>query len=182
MIKYLTYLILGSVFWIHSSARADVDTSLELIGGGLTYHLIDNGGSVKNVNKLSGDGRLIDNPLLGVGIEIEVYHFLYQTFIGFSGANSVGKPIGGGLYEIGLVLNSFQIGLTAGAYVQNDVAFRDSGEEPFRLFEIGQYGLVPIVGLNVNYKLKLSNSVYLKLNNIITPILTNTTVSVGLKL
>lgn len=155
--------------------------SLEVMGGGLTYHLIDNDTSYLYSNKLTNDGRLIYNSVYGVGALYE-NEISYQSLSYFGGNNSVALPISGLLYKTGLKISNWYCGLAMGMYIQDDDKYRESGVDPFRMTEIGSTGLIPIVGISLDYKINITNKVYMKLNNLITPILTNNTLSAGMDL
>jgi hypothetical protein len=120
----------------------------------------------------------------------------------FGGANSVGLPMSGMVYERGYAFGGLDVGWVGGGYEQNDYAWRQKTQtnqvvsvvsnnyetftttktttyEPFRLFEINGIGFVPIVGGAINYRVSLSKTTYIKLNNIISPVITNTSLAFG---
>lgn len=165
------------VILLASLSRAD--SSLELIGGSITYHIIDDGVSAKYVTKLNSDGRLIFNLLLGAKY-LNEEDYTYWSLATFTGNNSIGSYMNGATASYGLFIKNLSAGLVLGAYVQDDNAFRNDGIDPYRLFEINNTGVVPIAGIEVNYKFPLSNSTYLRLNNILSPVITNTSLSLGL--
>lgn len=155
--------------------------SLEVIGGSLTYHLIDNGGNIHNRNRVSENGRLIDNPVLGISVTNNpvLGSHVFQSFAAFVGENSEGLGMAGGLYETGWELGNFQLGGIVGAYVQDNRAFYKAGEKPFSIAETGIYGIVPLVGAAINYKVSITKAFYLKLSNIITPVIASSTLNLG---
>jgi hypothetical protein len=156
-------------------------TSVEAIGGGITYHVIDDGASSKYVTKWSSDGRLIFNQLYGIKY-IDEFFDTYWSMALFGGNNSIGAPMTGAMGSLGFVWGNFNYGLAMGGYLQDDNAFRSKGIEPYRLSEFGNTGLVPILGAEINYKVDLSNRVYLRLNNLVSPVITNTSLSIGYRL
>ncbi len=164
------------LFILLNLAHADV----EVIGGGLTYHILDADTASSYSNKVSRDGRLIANPMIGV-VFTKYEGPMFNSFTVFSGQNSVGAPMFGGLGEAGLEIQHLQVGFAAGLYSQESKPFTDIDIHSFRLLNYRGMDLVPILGLAINYKIPLYKHVYLKLNNIISPILTNTTLSVGLE-
>ena len=159
-----------------SLAHADV----EVVGGSLTYHILDEGTSTSYSNRLSKDGRLINNPLLGIAVTTHDGVF-FDTYMAFAGQNSVAAPMFGGLYEEGLELHHFQTGVGIGGYSQESRPFTDRNIHSFRITNIQGMDLVPVLGIVLNYKIMLYNNAYLKLNNLISPILTNSTLSVGME-
>ena len=173
--KYLLLILLLS-----SISYAD-NTSVELIGGSITYHVMDDGASSHYVTKWSPDGRLIFNQLYGVKLLVKD-NDSYSSMTYFGGNNSIGSPIYGGIVSYGVILKDFNVGLAIGGYMQDDNAFRSVGVEPYRLTEIGSSGLVPVVGVEINYKVDLSDTMYLKLNNLLSPVITNTSLSLGFNL
>jgi hypothetical protein len=174
----ILFLVLSSTA---AYAETELKTSIEFLAGGLTYHVIDSGSSSYNANKVSSDGRLISNPEFGI-VLTQQFSYLYQSGAVFGGQNPVGQPMGGALYQFGYAIDNLQIGAAAGAYLQDDNAFRNAGVEPFRMFEVGSIGVVPVLGLALNYNIPLSEKTYLKINNVITPIITNSSLSFGVKL
>lgn len=85
----------------------------------------------------------------------------------------------GGLYTEGVEVNGLQVGLAMGGYEQQARPYSDLGINTFRLVAVDGVDFVPILGLALNYKVELKDGVYIKLNNLIEPILTNTTLSLG---
>jgi hypothetical protein len=155
-------------------AMADV----EVIGGSLTYHLLDLGTSDYYSNKLTKNGRLLNNPMFGLAYtEHASVFFVTQTV--FGGSNSVGKQMAGFLYTEGIEISGLQVGITYGGYEQESKYYDNLGLNSFRVVNISGIDLVPVLGLQVNYKIKLSDDYYLKLNNLIDPVLFNTTLSFG---
>lgn len=151
--------------------------SAELIGGGLTYHLTS-GGAKYFDHKLSTDGRLINNPMLGARLLQENdLHYTAETLYG--GENSVGFPMGGAMFSTGWKVGGFYLGGVLGTYLQNDDQVRAAHVIPFKLFEVGSMGVVPVFGIEANYRINLNDRLYLKLNNLISPVLTNTSLSAG---
>ena len=153
--------------------------STEIVGGGLTYHITDSTNVTEaNSNKVSSNGRLIDNPLLGATF-VQNHSNKFQSESIFGGSNSIGKPIGGALYENGYQFGHWQLGLAAGGYLQNDNAFAERNIHPTVLTDVNGTGLAPILGGAINYQVDISKRMYIKLNNVITPTLTNTTLAIG---
>lgn len=172
-----SYIIL-SILFSSLLVRAE-DRNLELMMGSITYHLINFGDVPKNfTNKLSSDGRLISNFLIGVQLirEDQVY---YDSIGVFTGQNSIGDTIGGVKWSSGIHYNKLYIGGVLGAYVQDNRKFEHDGIRPFYIDEVNGTGVVPVVGVEVNYKINLSNKTYIKFNNIISPLLTNSSLSLG---
>lgn len=162
-------------------------SSFEIIGGGITYHIMDQGGAQYYTQKISNDGRLIFNPTLGFGIvhKIETPEYVtdqYASLKVFTGANSVGKPMNGVIMGYGWKYGPLYFGPVLGGYFQDDKEFEDQGVIPFRLFEVNHVGFVPILGAELDMKFNINKDCYLKLNNLISPIVTNTSLSFGFQL
>lgn len=173
--RWLALLLL-----ICSAAYAD-ESHLELVGGSITYHLSTNPDSIHNAHKISSDGALIANPLIGLRYVHEDL-FLYYSVTVFGGENSPGYPMYGAMGSIGITLSNIYLGGIAGGYLQNTAQFLQSHQIPFKLFTIGNSDFVPLLGVELSYRFDLSDNVYLKLNNIFTPVLFNSTFSIGLRL
>lgn len=170
-IVWLTLTLMLSVFPIISQAR-----TLEVIGGGLTYHLW--GYSYPDyVGKLIDDGSLIANPLVGVGYTNEDASS-YASYKVFFGDNSLGYPIGGFTTGHGVRLGRWHLGLVIGGYLQDDDEYFNRGIVPFSL-TTGRAAFVLIGGVEANYDIPLNDKCFLRINNLITPALTNHTLSFG---
>lgn len=170
------------IMCVHSclkTCEANASTDIEVVGGGLTYHILDAGAAPKYSNRLTSDGRLIYSSLLGV-TATDHYSVLFRSFTAFIGNNSIAEPIFGGLYEEGFEVKRLQVGIGLGAYSQENVRFTQKGIQPYRLVDFHGVGIVPIVGLVFNYRIPLTTNTYIKINNLVSPILTNTSLSLGL--
>lgn len=163
----------------YSKAVADT-TSIEVLGGALTYHVLvgDSKANAQNAHKITSNGNLISNPEIGIAVTT-ITNRMFQSKVIFGGENSIGHSMSGALYERGVVYGNYQLGFVAGAYIQDDDAFRNLGVIPFRAFEFNGTGVVSVLGLTLNYQIVLSKNCYLKLNNIISPVITNTSISLG---
>lgn len=173
---YALSLLLGSLFFLFTH-RASADT-FELNAGGLTYHVLGAGASHNFAHQLSSDGRLIDNPVAGFSLTKEAGTF-YATYAVFGGEESVGGPMAGGFYQSGITNGILQIGYSLGGYFQRDSDFTNRGVIPFRLTEVNNTDFVPLVGIALNYKLKLNDNIYLKLATFISPIILNSSLALG---
>lgn len=156
------------------------DRSLELLGGGITYHVLDYGASSKYSNKISNDGRLIYTPMLGLRITNIPGNYSYSSAAIFRGTSSIGSPIYGGLLSSGLAISVFQVGFGFGGYIQNNEDFRAKGIQPYS-FIGNTNALVPLVGIEANVRYPLSDKLFLAFNNLLTPVITNHYLSLGLK-
>lgn len=174
-------LILIVVF-LCSFSKADT-TSYEVVGGSITEHLVlgPNDPQAAFQTKIGDGGKLIYNPLYGIRTVTE-NDSRYYSFAGFAGDNSIGEPMYGGMASAGIkVLDQhLYLGGVFGTYGQSDSSYLQSGDIPFKWGMIGDTDIVPIVGIEANVKINLSDSTYLKLNNLVTPILTNTSLSFGI--
>lgn len=162
-----------------TASKSDYSVSLEGLAGGITYHLVDtDAASAHYIYKLNANGRLIYNSLWGYGVLVEdnKNYFAIKTFLG---DNSVGLPMMGSMLSYGWKWHGLYYGPVLGVYFENDDAYRAMGVQPFRIAEDGSMGIVPIIGIELNYRIDLTDRVYLKLNNVITPYLTNTSLSLG---
>ncbi len=158
-------------------------SSFEIFGGAITFHFVDEGSSDQFVQKISKNGRLIFNPLFGIRyVGEDQKRFL--TLSGFSGNNSVGLPMSGGLFSLGqkFLNQKLYLGLAAGGYIQDDEAFRQKAARPFRLFEFDHgKGFVPIAGLESALRLNFSQKTYTKFYLLVTPIITTSLLMLGLQ-
>jgi hypothetical protein len=170
--------ILGLVLLL-SPILGLADSSIEVVGGSLTYHPFDTDHTASYyTDKVSNNGKLIDNPLLGIQYSTEDKDY-YKSAALFVGDNSIGQNIAGFKVSEGFKTCNFYVGAVLGAYEQDDSTFSKDGITPFQIAKTGTTGIVPVVGGEVNYKVIVNREMYLKLNNIISPAITNTTLSLG---
>ena len=163
--KYIIFILLLSTYsWANS---------IEFLTGGITYHLFNDPSVSQNyVTKLSGDGALIYNPLYGIRYTVDDKMF-YNSYSFFGGENSIGQNMGGGLYSFGVLDSNVQLGFALGAYLQNGELFNQQVDT----FTNGN--IIPLYGFEFNYKVDLGNKCFIKLNNLLTPLLYNATIGIG---
>jgi len=166
--KYLlTFILLFSL-----QAKAE---SIEATFGGLTYHLINHDEvSELFANKIGDSGKLIYTGLLGFGLSSD--HYTYRMFVG---ENSIGEFMFGSTVSYTWKLSVFRLGPIVGFYNQDDSKFIAKGIKPFSF----GFGIVPIIGADLSMKLlTFDENKYVKLNTIITPVVINQTISLGMEL
>lgn len=156
-------------------------STLEVIEGGVTYHVVNNQEvSQKFSRPLSSDGRLIATPLFGMRYTFDE-DIGYQAVSGFVGSNSINSPITGITYSVGIGFEYLNLGLINGFYMQNDHDFEAKGIQPYSL-NGGSNAIVPIIGLECNFKIPLKKDLFFGFNNILTPVITTHNISLGFKL
>jgi len=149
----------------------------EVDTGGLTYHLFgDTTNSQNYVGKLADAGNLIFNPLIGYKLTDEFSPTECESYTVFSGHNSVGGAIGGGIYSFGSLDGPLQLGVAVGAYKQDDAQFTNAGVS-LPLNDINGYVL--LAGFEANYRWMLSDKDFIKINSYLFPGLINMTVGFG---
>jgi hypothetical protein len=156
-------------------------TSIEALYGAITYHFIDDGGAAVYKQKLDRNGRLIFNQTEG-GRLLRENKDHYYGITGFAGKNSVGLSMRGGLVSYGAktLYEHLYVGWAIGGYTQNDRDFQTAGATPFHLFTLAHgNGFVPLIGIEWGLRLNFSNSVYLKIYNLITPVVTTAAICFG---
>lgn len=154
--------------------------SIESLYGGITQHF-DNGGAEHFKTKLNKSGTLIFNPMYGVKVFNE-QKIRYTAVTGFVGNNSVGLFMAGATYSIGVKTLSDHVllGGIIGAYGQSDSGFKRAGVVLKNMPKIGDTSIIPIIGAEVAFKLQLTNKVYIKQNNVVTPLLYTGSMSLGI--
>lgn len=145
--------------------------STELIFGSLSYHIINTGAKKYYKYKTSLTPNLITNPLIGIRFNDKIS----QTI--FYGKNSIAEPMCGYLAFFGHG-KSIRQGIVAGFYYQNTKKFRDHHIIMFKEFK--DSNIIPLVGYEFDFKFKLGKNYYLSENNVLTPIITNHTLSIGM--
>lgn len=148
--------------------------SFELMAGSLTYHtLVDHSVTDYFPHKISNDGNLIYNQLYGIGY-INNQDLVYQSFRVFAGNNSIEEPMVGGAYSFGFSLKNWDNGLVIGGYFQDGASFSKKINYLWALSDF-----IPLVGFEFNYKIMLSDKIFIKINNYLSPIITNHSLSIG---
>jgi hypothetical protein len=151
--------------------------SLEVATGSLTYHFLNQEVSDKYSNKVSSVPGLITNPMLGLRYNSEINSDKdILTHSIFSGQNSIGEFMAG--YSAALKANygSLLLGPVLGFYYQDHSKFFDRGLE---LQNPCKCDIMPVLGVEFNFIFNLNKDVYFSQNNVITPILSNHTISIG---
>lgn len=175
MTKLLLLLLLcGPVF---------AKTEKEIGFGSFSYHLLGDSVSFSQLeNKVSSDGRLISNGMVSFK-STSVQHREYTSDAIFAGQNSVAKPMAGYMAARGAYASeNLQLGFVYGFYIQDNREFLNRNiVNPFSLFQSSKINIVPVVGAEINYKINITQKHFIKINNIITPAVTNHTVSFGVE-
>ena len=194
MIKKLAFImaaVLGMLVSMTLTAQAGSGYSVELQGGGINYQLENNGTSAYNAHKWSPDGRLNYSGMLGVKV-LEEDQLFYNSLLLYGGNNSIGQPVGGLIESSGFKVDNMgylgcpyhkgtlYVGWAIGAYLQNDNSYKAAtGQYPNELTAFGSEGLVPILGLELDYKVRLTDRTYIKLDDVIQPSSVMTGLSLG---
>lgn len=170
LVSIIIMILLTLLF--QQMAKAD---SIETVFGGLTYHLMNPDGVADGyANKISSDGTLIYTGLIGIGLSKNNWNA--RIFIG---QNSIGDQIFGSMVSYTWKYKILELGPVVGFYQQDDSKFLAKGIMPF---SIG-FGIVPIVGGELSAKiLTFDDDKYIKLTTIITPVIINQTISLGMEL
>ena len=98
----------------------------------------------------------------------------------FSGSNSVGTNMSGLVYSTGEFIDSnWYIGFVVGGYTQSRSEFRHRGIETMGVGITHDQEIQPIVGAEVGYKYDINSKWFIRQNNVITPFITNHSLSIG---
>lgn len=175
MVKLLLLLFLSTPVF----AKTEKEIGL----GSYSYHILGDAESfAKLEHKASTDGRLISNPMLSFKKTVTKGQY-YTSDAFFAGNNSVATAMAGYVAATGAyVSRNLQLGFVYGVYAQDNREFikRDI-VNPFSIFQENKINIVPIFGAEINFKANITKKYFLKLNNVITPAVTNHTVSFGLE-
>lgn len=183
----MKFFVFALLFVTASVAHAD---SIEVVGGSITAHLLPFSTYSPKVDpykslagQLGQNTGVIANPLFGLRYVGEDER-TYWTAAGFFMENSVGQPSAGFLTSLGRKFFNGHLyaGGVLGAYEQCDSCYIESGLWPYKFTTIGDTDIVPVIGIEINFRVNISEKYYLKLNNIVTPLLTNTTIGFGIEL
>lgn len=142
-------------------------------------------------NKISGDGRTINNPLYAISFLKQVQDSnSYTSTTIFSGKDSINSPMTGFLLTRGvgsINQSSLHLGLIWGLYFYDESAWRQKfkdRKEKTPSWLVASYGeqfngINMVFGVEVNYQIKLSDKVYFKIKNNLTPMISNHSIGIG---
>ena len=151
-------------------------SEIETIFGSYTYHYVGDKTAAKHYdNKVSSDGNLISNPMIGVKIT-DVYKNEYRSLTAFGGENSLGKAMGGVLFSGGDVINNnFRAGPVIGGYFQDQSEF-----DKLQITNPANLGdFMPVIGFEANFRFNVYKDYFIGQNNIISLGITNHSLSFG---
>lgn len=121
---------------------------MELAVGALTYHLINpQNASTAFKTRLSPDGALIANPIIGFRIVTRPRFSTYHAHTPFLGLNSLGRPMAGYVASAGSDTAYGRFGLVMGGYMQDNRQFYAHDIQPPSWIQSGGFGLVVLGGL-----------------------------------
>lgn len=152
---------------------------VELTLGSVSMHTTVDPSNVRLSNRITNDGRFVFNPLYGVGYTIN-RETLYYSFKAFTGLNCVADHIYGGTASLGYSWQHIRLGGIIGGYIQDDTAFTARNIEPFSIIG-NRNALVPIIGAELIFMFKVTDTSFIKVNNLISPILMNTSIGYGVR-
>jgi hypothetical protein len=152
----------------------------------LTHHFSKNGAS-RYENKVSGDGRTINNPIYGLTFASDDRHG-WSSFTLFSGKDSIDSELNGFVYSSGFGKakgTTLQLGWYLGSYLYD----QDAWDNHYPNNEIitpswvdyyfGLGGINVLAGITLNLQIEISPGIIIRFNNYINPALTNHTFSFG---
>jgi len=172
MLKILVLL------FISTSAFAETEIGV----GGLSYHLAGSPELFSRFsNKTNSSGSLIRNDMLTFKNTHRKGGYYESTAV-FIGENSVGSLMSGLIFADGTYLTkNIQMGLVYGAYLQDNREFTKREINNQCAIGNAKVSLVPIIGLELNLRFPINKRTFIKLNNIVTPTVTNHTLSINVE-
>ena len=194
MIKYFIFLI--SFCISNSSLSKETIYTLDLTNSLYNYHY-SKSNAEKYENKVSEDGRLINNPLYGITLswQHKKNPKKFKSFSIFSGKDSIDSDMNGFSFTWGrgsLKESGWQYGFIWGLYFYDE----DVWEERYLKVKNGKAttsspswlrtkinedirGVNMILGLELKRQWKINDTILLKSKNVITPQIINISVAVG---
>lgn len=158
----------GVILLVGSAALADTH---EIVMTSVSYHPM-----ISDVIAAKLDGKLSRGlnftPIIGFA-QTETDFIMYTSYKAFFGRNCVSQPMVGAMVSSGADLGGFQLGLVGGAYYQ------DSSEFTKRGVSIPVGDIMPILGIEMNYRVYIDDQAFLKITNTLSPVLTNHALSIG---
>lgn len=159
-----------------------INSTIEFNYSLYTYHFTNpQGVGGKFENKVSKDGRLINNPIYGISFREEVSADAYRSNYFFGGVDSIGSPIYGYIRTTGFITSWYTyLGFAYGGYYMNTKPWVKKGIQHTNMLELSPgSGIVPIIGIEISQKIPLGAGIFLKINNLFTPFLSNHNVGLG---
>lgn len=184
-----TLILITFLIFSLKEAFADKYNTFELSSSVLTHHY-----SMLNadrfVNKVSADGRTINNPLYAMTFSWADDRDSYGSFSLYGGEDSIGSEMGGFLFTAGLgdiKGGGIHLGAIWGMYFYDEDAWEEKfhdrlSQTPSWLYAYygDQYrGMNMVFGLELNAQVQISEGFYFKIRNAITPVIWNTSVGLG---
>lgn len=167
MIRFFSLLIV--FFSSFPSFAYDFDFSL----GSITHHLIVRDDVEKEFKGgIAFNNRMIANALFAIGIRERLEKERYHTLRIFGGQNSIHEAMLGLMLETGKQKHYLDYGFIIGLYGQNNRLYHEKDIDNIA-FEVGDLGLIPVVGGAIHVKYPITKKLTLGLSNMITPALTN---------
>lgn len=144
----------------------------EVVIGSLTYHFFDfKSSSHQFENKVSSDGMLISNPMIGyLNHNLKDYsNIKTHAFLVFE--DSIGSPAGGYFKAnskryFGLL----DVGFFYGGYLVNNKEWEKKRVDlPINIEFAGDASIIPIFGLRFSQEMKIDQTLSLRLNATVSP-------------
>lgn len=133
----------------------------------------------KYENQVSKNGCNINNPLYGISFR-ETTNGAYRQNSFFFGQDSIGSNIVGYMNTMGMASEwGLELGLTLGFYFMSNQPWEAKGIAPPALQLSENYSVIPVAGIQVDLRIPLGNSLFIKLNNLIAPTISNHNASIG---
>jgi len=167
-------IIIYTILFILTLCSTSYSDSLEYVVTSVTTHpFVEPDVGERFANKIALNGRVNHTHMSGL-VYVDESKYFYNSYKGFFGLNSIGLPMTGLAYSIGLRDWNSQLGVVLGGYIQDSNEFRKRDIDP------GVGGdVMPVVGIEYNYKWYISKDEFIKLNNLFTPIITNHSIAIG---
>jgi hypothetical protein len=182
-------LVILLFFSMNSFGRKEIH-SFEILSSYRTHHYSKLNAD-RFANKVSADGRTINNPLYAISFLSQYTDSLaYSSFSLFGGQDSIGSPMYGFLLSGGLGSikgTGLQFGPIWGLYFYDEQAWRDTFSdraERTPSWLVAYYGeeyngINMVFGVELNLQIELSENVHLKFKNNFTPMISNHSIGLG---
>ena len=179
-----SFFIFGNLFAEESNYK-----TLEFSSSFLTHHY-SHLNADRFSNQVSADGRTINNPLYAMTYSWSERRRTYGSFTLFGGQDSIGSPMQGFMTSAGfgdIHSSGLQLGFIWGMYFYDESAweerFSDRPEKTpswlYAYYGDQWRGINMIFGLELNLKLDITDSVFIKFRNNFTPMISNHSVGIG---
>ena len=172
-----TLLMLCLIGVAEAKSRYDI----EMDAGSLTYHYFDSDDNLDSYkNKTHLNTRTMKSPTIGFKFAITYRNRRYETGKFFLGDDQMKSPMYGFHYATGLNRGNLQLGVFMGGHMYDRSYWIDADSRNRMSFHVDDDQSFALdLGLEINYTMLRYRGIYFKLNNLLGPLNSIHSISIG---